>query len=360
MTKPELAAWNTAIVDGRARHSGGTPLVEALESGLVTSDGSSAYAIRDGVPALLPTLRIISQDWPAGPAAEIPRAASYQTYDDSWEEISHHWPRLAPPLRPSRQDIDALQRVVADGSASKSGSPLRALLLGVTPEVATMRWPAGTRLLALDAIPGMIRNVWPAREAPHAVAALADWVIMPVRDAAYDLAVGDAIFTTVPYPDGFLAVVAELRRVLRDDGTFVVREFARPEAREPLDTIFRDLREGRTPSFAFFIWRLAMAVHGDLGPGLHLGDVCDAWHENVPDPDELMRSLGWPIETPRLLEVMREAGKPSRFPTLNEMREVFAADFDQVEVHVPDYQDGARYPTVVFKPKRHSCTASGA
>ena len=360
MTARELAELNTAIANGVAKYSGGEPLVGALESGLITVDGSSAYGIREGIPALLPTLRIVVRDEPSSSSADNLRASSYRTYDDSWEEISRHWDMIGPPIRPSRQDTETMERVVADGLASRHGPPHRALLLGVTPEIATMRWPSGTSLLALDAVPGMIRNVWPAREAPHGVAALADWIIMPVRDAAYDVLVGDASLTTTPYPDGFLAVKAELRRVLKDEGMLAMREFARPEQREPVDGIFRDLRAGRIASFRLFMWRLAMALHEDLESGCRWGDVFDAWYANVPDPDGLMMSLGWPLEAPRFLEVLRQARRPALFPTLSEMRAVLAPEFEQAEVHIPDYPDGDRYPTVVFKPKSRPSASTRA
>ena len=358
MTERELEELNTAIAQGRAMYASGTQVAEALESGLTTANGASIYGVRDGVPALLPTLRILSSGDTASPAANSGRAVWSGAYDDRWEGLSRFWHTVEPPQRPSRQDTDLLQRLVAESLACTQDPSPRALMLGVTAEIATMRWPAATRLLALDCSPGMIRNVWPAREVPGGFAALADWAAMPVRDAAYDLAVGDGFLTSLPYPEGFLAVVAELRRVLKDNGTFVMREFARPEKREPLDTVFRDLREGREVSFPFFMWRLAMALHGDLEAGFRFGDLWNAWCDNVPDSDGLMRSLGWPLDAPRVLEACRVIQGPAFLPTLDEARAVFSSGFEEVERHFPDYQDGERYPTVVFKPRRRSGTTS--
>jgi len=39
------------------------------------------------------------------------------------------------------------------------------------------------------------------------------------------------------------------------------------------------------------------------------------------------------------------------FPTVNEVRTVFSRDFEQVACLFPDYTDGERYPTAVFKPR---------
>ncbi|MDD5563061.1 MAG: methyltransferase domain-containing protein [Thermoanaerobaculaceae bacterium] len=351
MTEPELEELNGSIAQGRIRHADGAPVADVLDSGLVAVDGSAVYGIREDVPMLLPTLRIVPSRDVASPFADSSPAARSGTYDDRWEGLSQYWHVFRAPQRPSREDIDTLQRLVAE-SASFTQSPLpRVLMLGVTPEIATIGWPAGTQLLALDSSPGMIRNVWPAREVPGGVAALADWGAMPVRDAAVDFAVGDGFLTSVPYPDGFRAVVAELRRVLKETGTFVMREFARPEVREPLDTIFRDLREGRVVEPGPFAWRLAMALHGDLEAGCRIGEVCDAWHDNVPEPLELTRSLGWPPDSLSWLESFRGTKDRMWFPTRDEVRTVFSPDFEQVECLVPGYTDGERYPTVVFKPR---------
>ena len=360
MTERELAALNGEIAQGRVRYSSGAGVAGTLEGGLTTSDGASVFGIRECFAWLLPSLRITPRGEYRAPVADGRHGAVSGSYDESWEALSLGWDRVGPPQRPSRNDIETLERLVAAGVGSRRGPSLRVLLLGVTPEIATMRWPAGTGLLALDNTPGMIRNVWPARRVARGVAVLADWTAMPVRDSAYDLAVGDASLTTMPYPDGFAAVAAELRRVLADGAALVMREFARPEESEPLDAIFRDLHEGREISLSFFTWRLAMAVHGDLESGCDWSRVWDAWCRYVPDPDALMRSLGWPPEASRFLEALREVKRPALFPTLDEMREAFAREFDQVACHVPDYEDGERYPTVVFKPKARSTSSPGA
>ena len=130
-----------------------------------------------------------------------------------------------------------------------------------------MRWPAGTRLLALDSSPGMTRNVGRTSSARRLLL-LADWAAIPVRDAACDLAVGDGFLTSLPYPDGFRAVAAELRRVLkerRDVRDARIRETGR-EGNPGKRSSPISARTG-APDFGPFTWRLAMALHVDLDRG---------------------------------------------------------------------------------------------
>ena len=54
-----------------------------------------------------------------------------------WAEIARRWQQVGPPLRPSVQDIAFYTRAIADITAP------RALILGVTPELYHLPWPAG-------------------------------------------------------------------------------------------------------------------------------------------------------------------------------------------------------------------------
>ncbi|MBZ5587555.1 MAG: methyltransferase domain-containing protein [Acidobacteriia bacterium] len=348
----DLRLINVGIAGGRARYADGAPVTEVLDGGLATVDGSSLYRIEDGVPVLVQGLRILrladaQQVSETGPPTQISQLA------DVWLELSRRWGRINPPLRPAPQDIELFERLV-DTVAQDAGPAPRVLLLGVTPEIATMRWPAGTRLLALDSSPAMIRTVWPAGEARDAVVARADWKAMPVRDGACDVVIGDGILTSQRFPNDVLALASEVRRVVKDSGAFVMRLFARPETNEPLGGVFQDLRAGRIPNFDVFHWRLAMAVHRDTTSGTRLGDVWEAWQENVPMPAELLASLGWAPDAARILETYRSSATLISFPTVVEVRDTLAQDFDQTACHIPEYESGDRYPTVLFRPRRHS------
>ena len=354
MTPDEVEEFNTAITEGRARFADGAPLTEPLECGLVTVDEASVYAIREGVPALMPELRMVC-DGGAAPAMRAnPAGTRKEPWADYWENVSRHWDDLRPPRRPAPQDIALFERLVAEGFTRAHPARPRALLLGVTPEIATMHWPAGTQLLALDGSAAMIRHVWPRRALPDAAAVRGSWSAMPIRDAACDIVVGDSSVAHQPYPDTFFAVVGEVGRVLKDGGILATRAFTRPEEREPVEAIFDDLRNGRIGTLDFCRWRLAAALHGDRATGTRMGDIWDVWEANVPDPRGLMRSLGWPEEAARAMENLRGGEAVLIFPTLSELRDGLVQDFDEMECEFPDYEDGDRYPILMLRRKPRS------
>jgi len=350
MTRREVGRLNSELADRVARCAPGGRGCEPLEDGLAAADGTTFYRIARGVPHLIPAMRIVRTGLAASEPGTWASAVS-DPWADRWAELSLRWDEMGPPVRPAHEDTEILERLASEALEAAGGVARRALMLGVTPEIAVMRWPAGARLLALDSSEAMIRNVWPARAVPHGVAALADWLAMPLHDGSYDLVVGDGSLSVPRFPEGCAALVREVRRVLRDGGVLALRMFTRPEAREPVEAVFAALRAGRIGTLDAVKWRLVMALHGDTAAGVRMGDVWDAWEANVPDAPALMRSLGWPESAHRILQGLSGLEARITFPTLPEVRALLADEFEEARCEFPGYEDGQRYPTMLLRPR---------
>ena len=150
-----------------------------------------------------------------------------------WEHQWLWWDRLGPPLRPSSEDVTLLEQMLEEERA-KRARPLGAVMLGVTPEIASMRWPAGTRLLAVDRSQGMIDHVWPSQPFAGAEVVRGDWTELPLAAGACDVVVADACFSQVGFPLGYERLARELARVLAPGGVFVMRAFVQLEPPESL------------------------------------------------------------------------------------------------------------------------------
>ncbi len=347
-SRRDLERLNRELAEETLVRADGARVPVPLQDALAAVGGSSAYPVVDGVPTLLPGARLVH----AGSSAALGPAAAGCAEDPwagRWEDLARRWDELRPPVRPARADTAILERVAAERCGAGGGRPRRALLLGVTPETATMRWPEGCRLLAIDSSEAMVRHVWPARDVPHGAAALADWLAMPLRDGSYDLVVGDGSLSLPRYPGGCAATVREIRRVLSDRGVLAMRMFTRPDANESVEAIFADLAAGRIGTLDAAKWRLVMALHADTATGARMGDVWEAWTAHVPDPAALMRSLGWPEDAPRIFEGLQGLDARATFPTLAEVRALLADGFREVGCLRPGYADGDQYPTMVFE-----------
>ena len=270
---------------------------------------------------------------------------------EHWIRAARSWALRDSPLRPSREDIHLYQRCLQRWREASRHGPLSALLLGVTPEIAAMSWPAGAVLLAADLSRAMIGGLWPgAGAAPGHAAVCARWQALPLADGSQDLIIGDGCFSAL-VGDDYPAMAQSLRRVVRPRGQVLMRFFVRPDERETPARVFSDLHAGWIGSFHAFKWRLAMALHPSLDAGVRLGAIWDAWNAAVSSPAELARSRGWPLPVVLTIDDFRGGAGRYTFPTLSEVRAVMAEGFEEVSCDFPGYELGERCPVMAFRPR---------
>jgi SAM-dependent methyltransferase len=160
---------------------------------------------------------------------------------DHWPRHVRQWSLVGPPLRPCAEDVAIFERIAAD---QRGGT---AIVLGVTPELVGMRWPAGTRVLAVERSRDVIGALFPG--GAHARAVQADWRALPLEDGAARLAIGDGSLSNLRYPGEYEALADELARVLVPGGRVALRLFAAPPAPESLADVGAALHAGRIGSF---------------------------------------------------------------------------------------------------------------
>ena len=267
---------------------------------------------------------------------------------DHWSQHARQWSLIGSPLRPSAEDISLLEQAVTAWSAANRSAAPRALLCGVTPEIARMHWPHGTRLTAVDRSRPMIAGVWLATEAPGA-AVCGNWFSLPLPDSSQDLLIGDGCHSLLVGRDRYVAFARELRRVAAPGSLLAIRYFLRPERSETAGHVIDDLQKGRIGNFHAFKWRLAMAMHGTFEEGVRLGDVWDAWTDAVPQPDVLAAQLGWSLAVVNTIQNYRGVDTRYSFPTLAEAH-AHIGDFRIVAVQEHGYELGERCPTLVMQP----------
>ena len=271
---------------------------------------------------------------------------------DLWPLHARQWALLGPPLRPSPEDTDVVRRAVAGWHAEHPGMAARALVLGVTPELAVLPWPPASTVLAVDRSEAMVGALWAgAGEVAAASAVTGDWRALPCEDGSVDVVVGDACLTPLGYPDDYRAIKSEVRRVLAHDGRFVMRVFVPPAAPESLAGIAEDLHAGRIAGFHAFKWRLVTAVQFASEGGASLAAVWDAWHAMCPDPAALAERTGWSPDVIATIDAYRGTATVYSFPTLAELRALMDESFTELACHVPSYELGERCPTLVWRAR---------
>jgi SAM-dependent methyltransferase len=279
------------------------------------------------------------------PARE-PKASCHQ----HWNSVAAHWKHWGPPLRPSPEDTAVMREAVLAWCHRSGRAAPRVLLLGVTPEIATMSWPTGTRLLAVDRSAEMIEIVWPGDVPGQREAMLGEWLAMPFANGQFDVVIGDGCFIHMAYPTGWRSLGKLLRRVLKDDGLLVLRFFVQGPVAESVEEVYADLRRGAIGSFHVFKWRLAVALQKSTDTGVCLHDIWENWEASRINPPELARQTGWIRESIETIRLYREKRVNHSFPTLDEAIATLQPSFRPDAIHRPGYELGIRCPIVVLRP----------
>ncbi|HLF31295.1 MAG TPA: Gfo/Idh/MocA family oxidoreductase [Xanthomonadales bacterium] len=258
-----------------------------------------------------------------------------------WQSVPKQWKHFGPPLRPSPEDIRVMEQQVADWMGSSSSGRCDVLLCGVTPEIASMHWPAGTRLWAVEKSLAMIREVWPAGDSLLKQAVQGEWTCLPFSPGSFDIVIGDGCLTSLNYPQQQAHFLQALRAVLRSKGMLIMRHFVQADEPEQPESVFADLRAGRIGSFHAFKWRLAMSLQESASNGVRVDDIWRKW-------TDAKVATAWPGEAVDTIGTYRGSDHRLTFTTLQEVRDLHAGLFAELHCITQGYELAERCPIMVF------------
>lgn len=266
-----------------------------------------------------------------------------------FSRLSNLWDLLDSPLRPSPQDIALVgQRLAQWRHERRRDDLLQAVLLGVTPELATAPWAEQLDLTALDISASMIRQVWPG-DTPRRRAKLCDWLQAELPPQSVDLVLGDGVFTLMHYPSGYEALAQALAQLVRPGGLVLLRCFCRPAVVETEDDVYRDLDRGAIASIEVFRWRLAMSLQGErVRQGVELKDIWASFARRFAPPASLFAATAWDPRRLALLEQYRDKTDRYHFASPQELIDGMAPWFDAWSHDQGNYALAERCPTLGF------------
>lgn len=272
--------------------------------------------------------------------------------NELWSRQASLWNSLGPPLRPAAEDIAIVRKAVRKWSLVH-GAP-RALILGVTPELAKLPWPPSASLLAIDRSPMMIERVWPGFPRPGLGAICGDWLTMPLDTQSRDVVLADGIFVQLPIPHAHRQLFEKLASVLSPTGRFVVRMFALPQTYESPAEVLTLCRAGEIPTVHEFKIRLLMAMQPSSSAGVQLSDVWQCWNTHRQQLSGQGSAARWPADELATLEAYRDQSARYYFSSLAETRAMFRHWFVEVDCQIPPYRLGDRFPTFVLAGRNRS------
>jgi hypothetical protein len=268
------------------------------------------------------------------------RVASY------WDHFAKAYANLGGPLRLSEEEVRLMEGVVRDWTTSRRILFPQALLLGATPDIATMRWPAATSLMAVDKSFPMARSVWPGDIHGQRAMLCGDWLALPRREASCDIVIGDGSINCLTYPAGYCALAETMSRALRGRGLLVLRCYLQATPHESAEQIHEQALMGTVGSFHAFKLRLLMALQRTAHDGVAVNDV-HQWVSRNVDLCELSRRTGWARSAVETIQYYSGSTTVYTFPTLDELRSELRPRFEEVSLLIPGHEMGPRCPILV-------------
>lgn len=259
-----------------------------------------------------------------------------------WDNQAKQWDNITEPLRPSVIDIQNLTNWIHH-LYKKNHKPLTVLLLGVTPEIVRVPWPAGTRLLAVDKNMTMIESLFPRMTPyikPYAIAA--NWLQLPLKPGSFDVIIGDGCYNSLAFSE-YAVLTKAIKSLLKNNGLLMSRFFLRPNFNESLDNLKQSIIKQEINNFSTFKLRLLMALHHDLNKGVCLNETWHCWDQEFKN---LVCSLKcWTDGAMNVINNYKDKLIYYTFPTLGELKNHFKMHLAEQEVFIPDYQLGECCPT---------------
>ncbi|MBS0287714.1 MAG: class I SAM-dependent methyltransferase [Proteobacteria bacterium] len=267
-----------------------------------------------------------------------------------WDNQAKRWANIGSPLRPSPIDIQTSSSWIKH-LITTDEKPFTVLLLGVTPEIAHIRWPKNTRLIAIDNNFSMLKSILPSEtQTIKPQGFVGDWLKLPLADAKVDLVIGDGCFTCIT-ENNYEKMIKEIRRVISPAGAFIIRFFIRPNITESIGSVHQEFLSGKIENFHVLKWRIAMALHGSLNQGVSLNSIWESWNTLFKKNNQsLFKRLQWPQSVIQTIDNYKESSVYYTFPTLQEVRTRLNSYFKEQDIFFPNYALGERCPTFNFIP----------
>jgi SAM-dependent methyltransferase len=233
------------------------------------------------------------------------------------QRIYHRaWPQLGPPLRPPSDVILAVKEQI-------SGISGRALLLGVTPELADV----APHLVAVDRNFSMVANVWPGNTRSRC-AMVGDWRRPNFKSDAFSICVGDGSLSFLTFPDETAALFLELSRILRSGGRIVFRLYVAPAIAETTSALKTEALSGKIKSFHAFKIRLGMALVAQQSvPEVRVADILGAFNSLFRNRQELVQTAGWNREQVDTIDFYKDSIVSFTFPKRDQVLSIASKTF---------------------------------
>jgi SAM-dependent methyltransferase len=237
-----------------------------------------------------------------------------------WKDFARRNAAYSPPLRPSKDVVEAITKIVGAPQGST-------LLLGVTPELAL----AFDNVLAVDKSREMISTVWPG-DSGQRRASCGDWLELDLAPGSIDRIVGDGSLNNIPDPNAVTRLLSDCLEWLAPAGRFACRVFERPARPFTEADITSRAAPGDQFNFHALKWMIAMHLAERASGVVAVESIRSMFQYLFPGRVELGKRTGWSIESIDTIDVYRNSDLVYYFPNREELLDLIPRAATSVKV----------------------------
>ncbi|MCX6802294.1 MAG: class I SAM-dependent methyltransferase [Candidatus Diapherotrites archaeon] len=155
-------------------------------------------------------------------------AENIETTSVVWKQIADQWSVcFTPPSRISPGEVEQYREWLKELNPARK--PLKALVLGATPELRDALCEAGYKTTIIDINLEMIlaMNSLLKSKNPGEIIVRANWLDNPLQSGYFDVVLGDAVLPNIPFTERE-KLLSEASRLLKPGGVFLTRAFNVP------------------------------------------------------------------------------------------------------------------------------------
>lgn len=260
---------------------------------------------------------------------------------------------MGSPAKPHASDIACMRAMFQERLTRRPVTGrIKVLVLGVTPDIVKLDWPAGTEVTAVDRSEGMIAAFWAGDVPGQRRLVRADWLAMPFEPGSFHFVFGDNVFNAMDYPQGYRALADTIGRIVKSEGLFIVRVLCQAKPKEYGPDIVAAYRAGQLTDYHQFRFRMMTASQVSAEEGLYTSkeSIDSTMEEHGVSMQEVYKRTGYqPPRPPPSLAIVPMSPYKVTYPTVAEFRREILHRFVEVGIRHGDHPLAHRTPVFALE-----------
>lgn len=280
--------------------------------------------------------------------------SSHPNGEPEWATVAAVYRYYDPPFLPTQEDLRYMESAFSRVAErfTKTGEPSwRGLILGVTPSLANLAWPVGTRVEAYDNSAAMVGRVWPGDGATPwgwREAVVDSWETLSDRPDAFHFACGDGSFNSFnsTAPPGVLFEI--LGATLKTGGICALRVYLRSPENPSPEQVIEEFISGRWTNPSIFRFLMCGALQHSFDEGMVVGDFYDYCERRLRRDPRFREAADRHADKWGVVTAARDSRVRLYFPDLDLIRRLAEPHLRIEDVHYSAHETGFLSPVVVF------------